>query len=225
VDGNAAIWGTVPDASTPALNQNKKITIIVTGNVQVIGDILPSDSPYLSGTQNSDEIDPNPLVDNPNQDAVAILTGGNVYVNPYYRVSPAYFINDSTNCCGGDMRVWGFLYAPNGVTGGAHGDPGAWSARGYQRYINSYRRNIQQFTFHGAIVVDTSGFLPSGCYATTGCGGSCSGCNYGYNRFYDPNLKYNLSKVIPSGTSLTSWQEMTDVPLIPVPTPTATPLI
>jgi len=200
VDGDAAIWGQLPETTNPTtnpINKNKKVTIICTGNAQIIGDVLCSKSRYVTTTIASNNVDPNPTIDNPNQDAIAILSGGNVYVNPWRRGDDSFFVKESTSDCDADMRLQAFLYAPRGVTGGNDGTPGSGSSRGNQSYKAGGENDIEQFTFLGAIVVETSGYLPS--------------CN-GYYRYYDPNMKYNISSIIPSGTSVTSWQEVLSPP-------------
>lgn len=202
VDGDAAVWGRLPVA-TGAANQNKKVTIIATGHIQVIGDVLPSGSPYGPGVDSND-INPDPLVNNPTDDAIALLAGGNIYVNPWYRADNRFLYNPDTNGGdGGDLRLSAFLYAPNGVTGGDDGTPGATgAARGSQPYRTN-DPDFSSFTFHGAIAVETSGWLAT----------------LSYSRVFDPRLAYNLSMLIPSGTSVTSWQELTNVEPIPTPTP------
>jgi hypothetical protein len=202
VNGDAAVWGKLPMDTAGSPVTQKKVTIVCTGNVQIIGDVLVSNSSYYTSAISSDDIDPNPLVDNPNNDAIAILAGGNVYVNPWWRADDSFFKNEANTDCNGDMRIDSFIYAPNGVTGGNNGNPGATGpSRGNQNYKTTGGwDNIQQFTFHGAITVETSGYLPS--------------CN-GYFRYYDPNMKYNLSSIIPSGTSITSWQEEVNPPYMP----------
>ena len=208
VDGNAAIWGMLPAASG-VTNTGKKVTIICTGDAQIMGDVLVSNSRYTAGAITSKTIDPNPLVDNPNQDAIAVLSTGNVYVNPWYAQAPSHFVNEATGATcnnGGDMRIDSFLYTPTGVTGGANGTrTAACPGCGYQQYKAAKTnpggegaQNIAYFTFHGAIAVNTSGYLP--------------GCS-GYSRIYDPQMKYNVSSIIPAGTSVASWQEDIDPPL------------
>jgi hypothetical protein len=217
INGNACIWGQLPTA-TGAANSNKEVTIIVTGTqVELMGDILYSDSPYATGVEaTSNDVDPNYLVDDPHSDSIAIIApNANIYVDPFYRGSPSYFVNSSaTTACAGDMRIDAFQYTAVGYTGGNDwGGPGLAACPGSncgdQQYIVSNNNgcgvngnciNIQHFTYHGAISVFGSGFLPS-----------CSG----YYRIYDPGIKYNLSPIVPSGTVFHAYQEMVNPPQLP----------
>lgn len=217
VDGDACVWGKIPQASTSILNQNKKVTVVATGHINVVGDVLVSKSPYHTAAAtpastpiNSDDISPNPTTENPTDDAIALLSAnGNLYVDPYYAANPRFMWRTASQdmetagetCRGGDLRLDAFIYAPFGVTGGGNGTYAATGpARGYRTYKTPGGSvKIGHFTFHGAISADSSGYLPNS-------------CNASYDRYFDPKLKYNLPGIIPSGTSLTSWQEELNPP-------------
>jgi hypothetical protein len=222
VDGDAAIWGTLPNSTDATINKNKKVTIVVKGNAYLVGDLLPSDSPYALTVQQYDDlvappIYPTPTADNPHDDAIAILAGGTggIIVDPWRRGDVQYFKNNSTAGTGGEMRMTGLLYAPNGFTGGRNQCPPSGFYALSQRCWDTTSppagagyTGFNYFAFHGAVVVKTSGNLPG--YTE-------------YKRFYDHRLKYNLSKIIPAAISVSRWQEMTSIPKLTLPTPTPTP--
>ena len=211
VRGDAAIWGELPMDTQPSPVTHKKVTIVATGNVQAIGDILYSQSPWVScGAACSPEtsLSSNPLTNNPNQDGIAVLIGGaNFFVNPWSRDSGSYYVEGGqASGCNANVVMEGLFYVPNGVTGGQSGTP---VSNGQQVYASGGETQMDTQAHYGAVVAKAT-------LAKAPCGSP------GSLRVYDANLQYNLSSIIPNGTTVSSWQEDVNPPFMR-PTPSVTP--
>lgn len=177
VDNDVGVYGRIPTVVGLA-NTNKKISIISTKNIELLGDILYSGDTYDAAADvaysTSTPVSPIPSTSNPNNDAIALICTGHIYINPGRKTNTAFFI-DST-----EMKVDGFLYSETGMI-----------AQGSRSFKSGYSSTIGPVTYFGAQTKRMAGAYSASPHIC-----------------FDSLLYQNVSKIIPVGIAIHSWREI-----------------
>ena len=135
VVGTAGVYGRIPTV-VGLSNTNKRVTIAATQNIEILGDILYSGDNYdTAGDVAYDTGVPAPIpsTSNPNNDAIALICTGNIYINPGRKTNTSFFINST------EMKVDGFLYSETGMI-----------AQGSRSFKAGYSSTIGPVTYFGS---------------------------------------------------------------------------
>ena len=141
---DVAVYGQLP-AVAGSTNTNKKVMIVSTKSIEVVGDVLYSGDSFTTTHDSYNPATPAPVsaTSNPNNDAIALICTDNIYVNPWRNANAAFFQNSN------DMKIVGFLYGYSGALSGG--------GRSYQSGGSS---SIGQFTTFGGQTFLYGGIVP-----------------------------------------------------------------